>query len=74
MKRQIFPMLLAFCAAASALAQDYPNKPIRIVVRFATGGVTDTTARVLSDQLSRNLGQTVTVENRPGGSGNPGTR
>ncbi len=57
-----------------AHAQDYPSKPIRLIVPFATGGVTDTSARVLSDKLSRQIGQQVIVENRPGGSGNPGTQ
>ncbi len=70
--------ILATCLlttlAGVAPAQDYPNKPIRLIVPFATGGVTDTTARVMADKLSQRLGQNVIVENRAGGSGNPGTQ
>ena len=60
--------------SAISVAQDYPNKPIRLIVPFATGGVTDTSARLIADKLSRQIGQQVIVENRPGGSGNPGTQ
>ena len=70
--------ILAACLlatlAGAAPAQDYPNKPIRLIVPFATGGVTDTTARVMADKLSQRLGHNVIVENRAGGSGNPGTQ
>ncbi|MSQ70514.1 MAG: tripartite tricarboxylate transporter substrate binding protein [Betaproteobacteria bacterium] len=59
--------------AAVAHAQEFPTKPIRLIVPFATGGVTDTSGRVIADKLTRQLGQQVIVENRPGGSGNPGT-
>ena len=63
------------CALSiAAIAQDFPSKPIRLIVPFATGGVTDTSARVIADKLSRAIGQQVIVENRPGGSGNPGTQ
>ena len=65
---------IVFALAANLAAQDYPNKTIRLIVPFAPGGVTDTSARVLADKLSRQMGQQVIVENRPGGSGNPGTQ
>lgn len=68
MKRIIFGiLLLSFCAAA--FAQNWPNRPIRVLVGFAPGGTSDLSARLPSDIVSKELGQTVLVENRPGASG-----
>jgi tripartite-type tricarboxylate transporter receptor subunit TctC len=52
-----------------ASAADYPTKPVRLVIGFAPGGGTDTTARALSNKLSASLGHQVIVDNRPGHSG-----
>jgi tripartite-type tricarboxylate transporter receptor subunit TctC len=60
----------ACIAAASAGAAEFPTKPIRLLVGFAPGGGTDTTARAISQKLTASLGQQVVVDNRPGVSGN----
>ncbi|MBI2223901.1 MAG: tripartite tricarboxylate transporter substrate binding protein [Betaproteobacteria bacterium] len=53
-------------AGGNGIAQTFPAKPIRLVVAFATGGVTDVFSRVMSVEMSKSLGQQVIVENRPG--------
>ena len=81
-RRQWLQTLLATSVTASlalgagtAFAQStYPSKPIRLVVPFATGGVTDTSGRLIAEQLSKRLGQQVIVDNKPGASGNIGTQ
>lgn len=60
----VFTASVLACAAAQA--QDYPNKPIRIVVPYAAGGMTDVVARVLGQKLGERLGQPIVVDNKPG--------
>jgi tripartite-type tricarboxylate transporter receptor subunit TctC len=60
---------LSLSVAAPAFAQDYPSKPVRILVPFAPGGAVDTTARILTTKMTERLGWQFVVENRPGGNG-----
>src|SRR5499426_4066414 len=53
-------------AATTALAQNWPTKPVRFLVGFAPGGSTDIVARLIAQEMAKNIGQQVIVENRPG--------
>ena len=78
MNRRIFIWVglnaVAALSAVSAIAQSYPNKPIRMVVPFAAGGPTDNVARLVATKLSEKWGQQIFIENVVGASGNIGTR
>ena len=63
-----FPMV-----SRIARAQTYPTRPVRIIVGYAPGGLTDIIARLMGQWLSQRFGQQVIVENRPGAGGNIGT-
>jgi tripartite-type tricarboxylate transporter receptor subunit TctC len=65
-------LLLGALLPAAASAQDYPNRPITMIVPFAVGGLTDVPARILAGMLQDRIGQSVIVENKPGGSGTLG--
>ena len=65
-------VVLTALAASSALAQNYPNRPIRLIVPFAAGGAVDVLARLIGAKLSDQLNQPVIIENRPGAGGTLG--
>jgi tripartite-type tricarboxylate transporter receptor subunit TctC len=62
-------LTLALGSSVASAAAPYPNKPVRIVVGSTPGGVTDTMARVIGNELSKSMGQQFVVENRPGAGG-----
>jgi tripartite-type tricarboxylate transporter receptor subunit TctC len=64
---------VAVAACASARAESYPSRPVKIVVGFAAGSATDILARVTADYLSKTMGQPFVVENKPGAGGGLGT-
>jgi tripartite-type tricarboxylate transporter receptor subunit TctC len=65
---RVFALLLVNIAV-TASAQNYPNRPITLVVPFAPGGLSDVPARVLAAEMQERIGQSIVVENRPGASG-----
>ena len=62
-------VVAVLCVAAGASAQNYPTKPIHVIVGFGPGGVADLTCRVVAQKLSAQLGQQVLIENRPSAGG-----
>jgi len=71
--RRALLLLLLALVAGTALAQDYPRKPIRIVVPYPPGGVTDLAARLVAPRMGETLGQPLIVENQPAAGGVVGT-
>ena len=69
MHRMLCALVALLLAPALAPAQDYPSKPIKIVVGFAPGGGTDITARIIAGGLANSIGQQVVVENKAGAGG-----
>lgn len=77
-RRHIFTAVLAQLALATLIAapvahaQQYPNKPVKIIVPYPPGGTSDILARAIGQKLTDSLGQTIVVENKPGANGNLG--
>jgi tripartite-type tricarboxylate transporter receptor subunit TctC len=77
-RRRFVQMAVAAAGVAAlpmkaAWAQAYPARPVRVILPYAPGGITDVTVRIIAQKLSENLGKTFYVENLPGASGNIGT-
>jgi len=70
LKKALLALFISFCS--SALGQTYPSKPVRLVVPFPAGGLTDILARMVAQKLNESWGRTVFIDNRSGAGGNIG--
>ena len=70
MKKMILAAMASLMVAGLAVAQPFPNKPIRLLVPFAPGGSSDIVSRSFAGEMSKILGQSIVVESKPGGAGN----
>src|SRR5207249_12173675 len=68
--RRALAVVLLTIASMAAWAQGYPDRPLRLVVGFPPGGSGDFLARIIADELNREIGQPVVVDNRPGAGSN----
>ncbi len=71
--RPLIILAVLLSVASSAIAQNYPTKPVRLIIPYAGGGSADYTGRLVAQKLSQALGQQVLPDNRPGANGNIGT-
>ncbi|MDO8597517.1 MAG: tripartite tricarboxylate transporter substrate-binding protein, partial [Sulfuricaulis sp.] len=67
---QLFLIVVALNGTSAPAAENYPSRPVRVIVPYSTGGGTDILARLLAAKLSEVWGQQVIVDNRPGAGGN----
>lgn len=65
----VLSIVVVSSARSSAHADDYPSRPVRLIVAFTPGGTADLTARLIADKMHDTLGETVAVENKPGANG-----
>jgi tripartite-type tricarboxylate transporter receptor subunit TctC len=73
-KTPVAALGLALLAATSAAAQDYPSRPITLIVPYAAGGGNDVMARIVAEKMTRSLGQQIVIENKGGAGGSIATR
>jgi len=71
--RKVFAALAAALVAGSAFAQQYPSKPLRVIVPWPPGQATDLAARLVAQKVSESIGQPIVADNRPGAGGIIGT-
>ena len=73
LRNALIALLIAMLGIATAAAQSYPSRPVRLIVPYAPGGLGDVLGRLLAQRLSESLGQQFLVENRAGAAGTLGS-